>query len=64
MKGLSIFLLAMFLLAPALSTRAQDHNSKLVEGAKKEGKLVVYTSMNQRDATVLSIVAKVMAILW
>jgi len=53
MKVLSKFLLATFLLAPGLNARAQDYNSKLVEDAKKEGKLVVYTSMNQRDASIL-----------
>jgi iron(III) transport system substrate-binding protein len=53
MNVLTIFLTAMFLWSAAVSARAQDHNSKLVEGAKKEGKLIVYTSMNQRDATLL-----------
>jgi hypothetical protein len=52
MNVLTIFLTAMFLWSAAVPARAQDHNSKLVEGAKKEGKLIVYTSMNQagRDA--------------
>ena len=32
---------------------ADSHTGTLIEGAKKEGKLVVYTSMNQRDMTLL-----------
>ena len=32
---------------------ADSHTGTLIEAAKKEGKLVVYTSMNQRDMTLL-----------
>jgi hypothetical protein len=51
--NLSTILLALFLSALALPALAPEHNSKLVEAAKKEGKLTVYTSMNQRGATLL-----------
>ena len=52
MKRLSL-ILALLLTMSSLAWAAEDHTRNLVEGAKKEGKLVVYTSMNQRDATLL-----------
>jgi iron(III) transport system substrate-binding protein len=56
MKSLSV-LFAFFLSlisGGVLSVLAADeHNSQLVEAAKKEGRVVVYTSMNQRDMTML-----------
>jgi iron(III) transport system substrate-binding protein len=49
-----IFLSAVFVLLScfvASPARGQsDHTAKLIEGAKKEGKLVWYTAMNIRDA--------------
>jgi ABC-type Fe3+ transport system substrate-binding protein len=53
MNGMAIFFIAVALLSQGFAAWAQDHTSKLVEGARKEGKLVVYTSMNQRDASLL-----------
>jgi iron(III) transport system substrate-binding protein len=50
----SIFLAAVLVWLPCVvapPARAQsDHTAKLIEGAKKEGKLVWYTAMNIRDA--------------
>ena len=53
MNGMAIFFIAVALLSQGFAAWAQDHTSKLVEGARKDGKLVVYTSMNQRDASLL-----------
>jgi ABC-type Fe3+ transport system substrate-binding protein len=48
-----ILVLLLTLIARQLAIAAENHTSNLIEGAKKEGKLVVYTSMNQRDMTLL-----------
>ena len=50
-RALGIFLLSLFFLAVVVSwSCAQDsHTIKLVEGAKKEGTVMLYTSMNVPD---------------
>jgi iron(III) transport system substrate-binding protein len=56
MKLLNVFFALSFCLTQVIFVQAmaaENHTSTLVEAAKKEGKLVVYTSMNQRDMTLL-----------
>jgi len=56
MERLRLFLALFLSLAQGFffcAIAAEDHTRKLVEGAKKEAKIVVYTSMDVRDATLL-----------
>ena len=48
-----VFLLLLTFAQPFLAEAAEDHTATLIERAKKEGKLFLYTSMNARDATLL-----------
>jgi hypothetical protein len=48
-----VSVLLLTLAHPMLVEAAEDHTATLVERAKKEGKLLLYTSMNARDATLL-----------
>jgi len=52
----TLFLFSLFLGVPVGKASAQsmkEHTAKLVEGAKKEGKVVFYTSMDIEDSTAL-----------
>jgi iron(III) transport system substrate-binding protein len=54
MNRFSLTLALLFsLLATHPALAADENRGQLVEGAKKEGRLIVYTSMNQRDMTML-----------
>ena len=48
-----VFFLLLTLAQPFPVEAAEDHTATLVERARKEGKLFLYTSMNARDATLL-----------
>lgn len=47
--ALAAALIAVYLMAGTSAGAQSAHTAALVEGAKKEGKLVWYTAMNVRD---------------
>src|SRR5574341_1433042 len=54
METLWIVLFFLLAVSPAEVFSQSDHTARLVEGAKKEGKMLWYTALNIQDADMLT----------